>query len=194
MALFASAQPTQIASDPLELLRHFAVLCLSATHADCVGKNAQKDDAIFDVLYCEQVDSFSETCADYFPCLFCCQSALWRHLRQPRSGNRPVERCEALRDSVLAGCSHNTHAGNCFGCAAKRLDCLVVEDYELFVVTLQRGLIKAVLGLVHVLKQESGIEVSLDSSAVWHVVPPLAERLFLICQILMIVLAGSHRG
>ena len=43
----------------------------------------------------ESVDSFSEikskdSCADYFPALFCCQGDLHRHDRQPRTGNRPV--------------------------------------------------------------------------------------------------------
>lgn len=47
----------------------------------------------------ESVDSFSEinnkdSCADYFPALFCCQGDLHHHYRQPRTGNRPVLRCE----------------------------------------------------------------------------------------------------
>ena len=47
----------------------------------------------------ESVDSFSEinnkdSCADYFPALFCCQGDLHHHYRQPRTGNRPVLLCE----------------------------------------------------------------------------------------------------
>ena len=50
----------------------------------------------------ESVDSFSEinnkdSCADYFPALFCCQGDLHHHYRQPRTGNRPVLRCEQHR-------------------------------------------------------------------------------------------------
>ena len=50
----------------------------------------------------ESVDSFSEinskdSCADYFPALFCCQGDLHHHYRQPRTDNRPVLRCEQHR-------------------------------------------------------------------------------------------------
>lgn len=59
----------------------------------------------------ESVDSFSEinnkdSCADYFPILFCCQGDLYRHYRQPRTGNRPVLRCEQHRLFLFILSSH----------------------------------------------------------------------------------------
>ena len=59
----------------------------------------------------ESVDSFSEinikdSCADYFPALFCCQDDLHRHYRQPRTGNRPVLRCEQHRLFLFILSSH----------------------------------------------------------------------------------------
>ena len=73
----------------------------------------------------ESVDSFSEinnkdSCADYFPALFCCQGDLHHHYRQPRTGNRPVLRCEQHRLFLfififaLSKTSLNSHAGECF--------------------------------------------------------------------------------
>lgn len=59
----------------------------------------------------ESVDSFSEinnkdSCADYFPALFCCQGDLHHHYRQPRTGNRPVLRCEQYRLFLFILSSH----------------------------------------------------------------------------------------
>ena len=59
----------------------------------------------------ESVDSFSEinikdSCADYFPALFCCQDDLHHHYRQPRTGNRPVLRCEQHRLFLFILSSH----------------------------------------------------------------------------------------
>ena len=59
----------------------------------------------------ESADSFSEinnkdSCADYFPILFCCQGDLYRHYRQPRTGNRPVLRCEQHRLFLFILSSH----------------------------------------------------------------------------------------
>ena len=59
----------------------------------------------------ELVDSFSETtrsgsCADYFPILFCCQSDLYHHDRQPRTGNRPVLLCEQHSHFLCIRSSH----------------------------------------------------------------------------------------
>ena len=59
----------------------------------------------------ESVDSFSEisnkdSCADYFPALFCCQGDLHHHYRQPRTGNRPVLRCEQHRLFLFILSSH----------------------------------------------------------------------------------------
>ena len=66
-------------------------------------------------LFCsirrESVDSFSEinnkdSCADYFSALFCCQGDLHHHYRQPRTGNRPVLRCEQHRLFLFILSSH----------------------------------------------------------------------------------------
>ena len=59
----------------------------------------------------ESVDSFSEinskdSCADYFPALFCCQGDLHHHYRQPRADNRPVLRCEQHRLFLFILSSH----------------------------------------------------------------------------------------
>ena len=59
----------------------------------------------------ESVDSVSEinnkdSCADYFPALFCCQGDLHHHYRQPRTGNRPVLRCEQHRLFLFILSSH----------------------------------------------------------------------------------------
>lgn len=59
----------------------------------------------------ESVDSFSEinnkdSCADYFPALFCCQGDLHHHYRQPRTDNRPVLRCEQHRLFLFILSSH----------------------------------------------------------------------------------------
>ena len=63
------------------------------------GVHLQKQTNFVCIMRRELVDSFSETtrsgsCADYFPILFCCQSDLYHHDRQPRTGNRPVLLCE----------------------------------------------------------------------------------------------------
>lgn len=62
-------------------------------------------------IHRESVDSFSEinntdSCADYFPALFCCQGDLHHHYRQPRTGNRPVLRCEQHRLFLFILSSH----------------------------------------------------------------------------------------
>jgi len=62
-------------------------------------------------IRCESVDSFSEinnkdSCADYFPALFCCQGDLHHHYRQPRTDNRPVLRCEQHRLFLFILSSH----------------------------------------------------------------------------------------
>ena len=59
----------------------------------------------------ESVDSFSEinnkdSCADYFPALFCCQGDRHHHYRQPRTDNRPVLRCEQHRLFLFILSSH----------------------------------------------------------------------------------------
>ena len=62
------------------------------------GVHLQKQTNFVCIMRRELVDSFSGTakssCADYFPILFCCQSDLYHHDRQPRTGNRPVLLCE----------------------------------------------------------------------------------------------------
>lgn len=62
------------------------------------GVHLQKQTNFVCIRRRELVDSFSGTakssCADYFPILFCCQSDLYHHDRQPRTGNRPVFLCE----------------------------------------------------------------------------------------------------
>ena len=79
-------------------LINFAVRCLHGVHR----QKPTNCGTPFCSIRRESVDSFSEinnkdSCADYFPALFCCQGDLHHHYRQPRTDNRPVLRCEQHR-------------------------------------------------------------------------------------------------
>ena len=109
------------------------LLCLGAACTECIGKKTQyhlpritlprrclhgvhrQKPTNCGTPFCsirrESVDSFSEinnkdSCADYFPALFCCQGDLHHHYRQPRTGNRPVLRCEQHRLFLFILSSH----------------------------------------------------------------------------------------
>ena len=132
-SFFASALPARGASDAIDLPKLFDALCLGAACTGCIllqqlgeevtislprrclhGVHRQKP-TNFGTPFCsirrESVDSFSEinnkdSCADYFPALFCCQGDLHHHYRQPRTGNRPVLRCEQHRLFLFILSSH----------------------------------------------------------------------------------------
>lgn len=74
------------------------------------GVHPQKQTNYVCIMRRELVDSFSGTakssCADYFPILFCCQSDLYHHDRQPRMGNRPVLLCEQHSHFLCIRSSH----------------------------------------------------------------------------------------
>ena len=109
------------------------ILCLGATCTGCIcsGRFAGSTDGALPRRYLhgvhrqkptncgtpfcsirrESVDSFSEinnkdSCADYFPALFCCQGDRHHHYRQPRTDNRPVLRCEQHRLFLFILSSH----------------------------------------------------------------------------------------
>ena len=131
---FASALPARSASCALSLLRlrifPLPRRCLHGVHLyvslknlyamyplprRCLhGVHRQKSPnrgTPFCSIRRESVDSFSEinnkdSCADYFPALFCCQGDLHHHYRQPRTGNRPVLRCEQHRLFLFILSSH----------------------------------------------------------------------------------------
>ena len=116
--LFATALSARSASQILRRLWLCRGLCHGAVRTECIfwnsfqmrqyiplprrcphGVHLQKQTNFVCIMRRELVDSFSETtrsgsCADYFPILFCCQSDLYHHDRQPRTGNRPVLLCE----------------------------------------------------------------------------------------------------
>ena len=130
---FASALPARGALDyPLQTIPAES-LCLGAACTGCIaspGSAAQLKLSLprrclhgvhwqkptncgtpFCSIRRESVDSFSEinnkdSCADYFPALFCCQGDLHHHYRQPRTGNRPVLRCEQHRLFLFILSSH----------------------------------------------------------------------------------------
>ena len=147
MVIFASALPARGASVPGDRRAQIHRLCLGAACTGCIivpcskpfhlltlprrclhGVHRQKPTNCgtpFCSIRRESVDSFSEinnkdSCADYFPALFCCQGDLHHHYRQPRTGNRPVLRCEQHRLFLfififaLSKTSLNSHAGECF--------------------------------------------------------------------------------
>ena len=108
---FASALPARGASRPAEpVCRRSPSLPRRCLH----GVHRQKPTNCgtpFCSIRRESVDSFSEinnkdSCADYFPALFCCQGDLHHHYRQPRTGNRPVLRCEQHRLFLFILSSH----------------------------------------------------------------------------------------
>lgn len=109
--LFRFALPARSASLPsLSLLIKLLTLPRRCLH----GVHRQKPTNCgtpFCSIRRESVDSFSEinnkdSCADYFPALFCCQGDLHHHYRQPRTGNRPVLRCEQHRLFLFILSSH----------------------------------------------------------------------------------------
>ena len=108
---FASALPARGASArPLRMRARTKTLPRRCLH----GVHRQKPTNCgtpFCSIRRESVDSFSEinnkdSCADYFPALFCCQGDLHHHYRQPRTGNRPVLRCEQHRLFLFILSSH----------------------------------------------------------------------------------------
>ena len=130
---FASALPARGASLPRRQALRPVVLCLGAACTGCIlvhgldffvclplprrclhGVHRQKPTNCgtpFCSIRRESVDSFSEinskdSCADYFPALFCCQGDLHHHYRQPRTDNRPVLRCEQHRLFLFILSSH----------------------------------------------------------------------------------------
>ena len=131
---FASALPARGASGAGDVVRAASRrLCLGAACTGCImtmetniaeykrfasalparGASAKADKCgtPFCSIRRESVDSFSEinnkdSCADYFPALFCCQGDLHHHYRQPRTGNRPVLRCEQHRLFLFILSSH----------------------------------------------------------------------------------------
>ena len=131
--VFASTLPARGASAFMRYLYISPTLCLGAACTGCItsggifacrgrslprrclhGVHRQKPTNCgtpFCSIRRESVDSFSEinnkdSCADYFPVLFCCQGDLYRHYRQPRTGNRPVLRCEQHRLFLFILSSH----------------------------------------------------------------------------------------
>ena len=131
--LFRCALPARGASRKQAHLLQNRVLCLGAACTGCIsmsrwccvriialprrclhGVHRQKPTNCgtpFCSIRRESVDSFSEinnkdSCADYFPALFCCQGDLHHHYRQPRTGNRPVLRCEQHRLFLFILSSH----------------------------------------------------------------------------------------
>ena len=130
---FASALPARGASSSRGRLLCRYTLCLGAACTGCIstlactscstaalprrclhGVHRQKPTNCgtpFCSIRRESVDSFSEinntdSFADYFPALFCCQGDLHHHYRQPRTGNRPVLRCEQHRLFLFVLSSH----------------------------------------------------------------------------------------
>ena len=130
---FASALPARGASFLSREGAFFVRLCLGAACTGCIpthycynsrcgplprrclhGVHRQKPTNCgtpFCSIRRESVDSFSEinnkdSCADYFPALFCCQGDLHHHYRQPRTDNRPVLRCEQHRLFLFILSSH----------------------------------------------------------------------------------------
>ena len=108
---FASALPARDAS----VIRHAEPAAVVSLPRRCLhGMHRQKPTNCgtpFCSIRRESVDSFSEinntdSCADYFPALFCCQGDLHHHYRQPRTGNRPVLRCEQHRLFLFILSSH----------------------------------------------------------------------------------------
>lgn len=100
--LFASALPARGASWAARM----CVATYTSLPRRCLRGVHRQKPANCGTPFCsirrESVDSFSEinnkdSCADYFPALFCCQGDLHHHYRQPRTGNRPVLRCEQHR-------------------------------------------------------------------------------------------------
>ena len=131
--IFASALPARGASNHVRPVQFMALLCLGAACTGCIalrprpwsarrslprrclhGVHRQKPTNCgtpFCSIRRESVDSFSEinskdSCADYFPALFCCQGDLHHHYRQPRTDNRPVLRCEQHRLFLFILSSH----------------------------------------------------------------------------------------
>ena len=130
---FASALPVRSASANRRAFSPHRRLCLGVACAECIipvasralsirslprrclcGVHRQKS-TNYGTPFCsirrESVDSFSEiknkdSCADYFPALFCCQGNLYHHYRQPRTGNRPVLWCEQHRAFLFILSSH----------------------------------------------------------------------------------------
>lgn len=109
--LFCSALPARGASPPSAC----PASCTPPLPRRCLhGVHRQKPTNCgtpFCSIRRESVDSFSEinnkdSCADYFPALFCCQGDLHHHYRQPRTGNRPVLRCEQHRLFLFILSSH----------------------------------------------------------------------------------------
>ena len=130
---FASALPARGASRCVGRVLLDGYLCLGAACTGCIfsatteyfpvsplprrclhGVHRQKPTNCgtpFCSIRRESVDSFSEinnkdSCADYFPALFCCQGDLHHHYRQPRTDNRPVLRCEQHRLFLFILSSH----------------------------------------------------------------------------------------
>ena len=122
--LFCFALPARGASPQAGPREAGGALCLGAACTGCIDRSGCVDGRCFTLPrrclhgvhrqkptncgtpFCsirrESVDSFSEinnkdSCADYFPALFCCQGDLHHHYRQPRTDNRPVLRCEQHR-------------------------------------------------------------------------------------------------
>ena len=109
--IFASALPARGASararPPCAACRALPRRCLHGVHR----QKPTNCGTPFCSIRRESVDSFSEinntdSCADYFPALFCCQGDLHHHYRQPRTGNRPVLRCEQHRLFLFILSSH----------------------------------------------------------------------------------------
>ena len=131
--LFRCALPARGASGHALDREHMIELCLGAACTGCIAL-VNAGAAIYEALprrclhgvhrqkptncgtpFCsirrESVDSFSEinnkdSCADYFPALFCCQGDLHHHYRQPRTDNRPVLRGEQHRLFLFILSSH----------------------------------------------------------------------------------------
>ena len=107
---FASALPARGAS----LASPCIILCFALPRRCLHGVHRQKPTNCgtpFCSIRRESVDSFSEinnkdSCADYFPALFCCQGDLHHHYRQPRTDNRPVLWCEQHRLFLFILSSH----------------------------------------------------------------------------------------
>ena len=131
--LFCSALPARGASCQEQRKLLGVCLCLGAACTGCIGGQTRASSGAgplprrclhgvhrqkptncgtpFCSIRRESVDSFSEinskdSCADYFPALFCCQGDLHHHYRQPRTDNRPVLRCEQHRLFLFILSSH----------------------------------------------------------------------------------------
>jgi len=66
-----------------------------------------------------------------------------------------------------------------------------MEYGEVFIIAGKCVFVEVGLGFVHMLQEESRVQIALDSSSVWHMVPALAQFFLTVVVCQMIILAGS---